>query len=329
MGGGEALHGAGHPVLPLAVGVLVDADPVIAPHEERDRLVVVGGGVGAEATLVASGGGPRPAPVAVDHPALERAVRPCPAVDGDAIRVLGVGRQAVDDGVVDVLARRRGDHLPRPVAHLDGGPTIGGGRGTDAAALVAARAVEVVVVDHLPATVDELLEEPSPADQRSVRGHVDEVDEGLEAPVVVAHPRTVRPRRASDLDRAYRACRSRGLCRTSAAQQWSLAARPDQPTNRRPRRRRDATPRSLESLASSPAAAPTAPTTRCSATRADTVQLAPLCFEVGRVLRRPRNPRHPDRQIGVTSSISFQARRNHSPCRRECCPARSLALPPR
>ena len=133
---------------------------------------------------------------------MERAVRPGPAVDGDAIRVLGVGRQAVDDGVVDVLARRPGDHLPGPVAHLDGGPTVGGGRGTDAAALVAARAIEVVVVDHLPATVDELLEEPSPADQRSVRGHVDEVDEGLEASVVVAHPRTVRPRRASDLDRA-------------------------------------------------------------------------------------------------------------------------------
>ena len=53
VGGGEALHGAGHPLLPLAVAVLVDADPVVAPHEERDRLVVVGGGVGAEATLVA------------------------------------------------------------------------------------------------------------------------------------------------------------------------------------------------------------------------------------------------------------------------------------
>ena len=130
VGGGEALHRAGHSLLALAVARPGRCRPRSRPTRGSViGLVVVGGGWVRKRrsyrrwwSAAARSGRRRPpsswsAPSAHGRPST--VMRYVYSVSG--------ARPSTTTWLTSSL-RRRGDHLPRPVAHLDGGPTVGGGR---------------------------------------------------------------------------------------------------------------------------------------------------------------------------------------------------------
>jgi hypothetical protein len=177
----QRLEGPGHALLPAPVGVVGDADPVVAEGEERDRLGHVVSRMRPEPEVV--GAVRRRGTTLVELPVPALAGRPQHAVDQHAVAVLGVGFEALDPRMVLVGRGARRHDLALVVEHLDEAFAVRWGLRADGPAAPAVPACQLVVVHHDPATVELLEEEPSPGHEHRRVGQVDQVDEALEATV--------------------------------------------------------------------------------------------------------------------------------------------------
>ena len=128
----QPLEGSGDGELVVPVVAVDDPHAVVAEGEHGDGDRIVDGRVSPEPAVVLTPRGRQLAAGGVDPPVPPVPSGPLGAVDGDAVAVLAIRREALDPHVVDLVGRGRGDDVAT-VEHVDDGSPIGRRLGTDRA----------------------------------------------------------------------------------------------------------------------------------------------------------------------------------------------------